>query len=236
MGCAGGEYRLGTRPWCVDSPDCAGRRLRGRCDIDKLLKLREHSARSRADVNLLEAFLAWGRCRRRWAGYTLAPWRSSTFILAHAQRLVEDQPVHLRLATRHCAGRVQVRGRGARRHRWRWIRPLVLGATWVWRLTMSASSKTNQSTSASPHACPAAALPLGIGRTPSDRRDTLLNRHQGRRARDQRRRASWRRRPRAGEWARLWLAFDCSMEVAGLPGSARSLQAASRKSTSLATA
>ena len=41
MGCAGGEYRPGTRPWCVDSPDCAGRRLRGRCDIDKLLKLRE---------------------------------------------------------------------------------------------------------------------------------------------------------------------------------------------------
>ena len=213
MGCAGGEYRLGTRPWCVDSPDCAGRRLRGRCDIDKLLKLREHP-RSRADVNLLEAFLAWGRCRRRWVGYTLAPWRSSTFILAHAQRLVEDQPVHLRLATRHCAGRVQVRGRGARRHRWRWIRPLVLGATWVWRLTMSASSKTNQSTSASPHACPAAALPLGIGRTPSDRRETLLNRHQGRRARDQRRCASRRRRPRAGEWATSALvAFDCSMEV-----------------------
>ena len=29
---------------------------------------------------------------------------------------------------------VQVRGGGARHHRWRWIRPLVLGATWVWQL------------------------------------------------------------------------------------------------------
>ena len=131
----------------------------GVCEVDvlstKLLiaarAIREISSRRQPP----QAFLAWGRCRRRWAGYTLAPWRSSTFILAHAQRLVEDQPVHLRLATRHCAGRVQVRGRGARRHRWRWIRPLVFGATWVWRLTMSASSKTNQSTSASPHACPA---------------------------------------------------------------------------------
>ena len=33
----------------------------------------------------------------------------------------------------------QVRGRGARHHRWRWIRPLILGATWVWRLGQAIS-------------------------------------------------------------------------------------------------
>ena len=166
MGCAGGKYRLGTRPWCVDSPDCAGRRLRGRCDIDKLLKLREQ-------------FCEISSRRQRPRGLPRLGSVQASMGRIHPRSVAVE---HF-----HSCSRAAPRRRPT-------------------------SPPPPRHTPAPPAR---SALTLGIGRTPSDRRETLLNRHQGRRARDQRRRASWRRRLRAGEWARLWLVFDCSMEVAG---------------------